>query len=103
MSVRFTHFCKEITSTFSFSLQMTNYVSLQSFVQDQVKATTKAMAVTMDRTMEAMAMATARAIMTTPGTIIQAITTRIMDMDKAMMIIMVSLKYSAVFSILEFN
>lgn len=45
---------------------------------------------TMDRTMEATAMATARAIMITLGMTIQATTTQIMDMDKAMMITMVS-------------
>lgn len=69
---------------------MIDHVSFRSFVQDQVKATTRVMVVTMDRTTEAMAMATARAIMTTLGMIIQATTTRIMDTDKAMMIIMVS-------------
>lgn len=53
-------------------------------------ATTKAMVATMDRTMEAMAMATARAIMITLGMTIRATTTKIMDMDKAMMSTMVS-------------
>lgn len=49
------------------------------------------MVATTDRTMEAMAMATARAIMITLGMTTQATTTKIMDMDKAMMIIMVNL------------
>lgn len=70
---------------------MLNFVSFLSFVQDQVRAITKAMAVTMDRTMEGTVMATARAITTTLGMTIQATTTRIMDMDKAMMITVVNL------------
>lgn len=70
---------------------MLNFVSFLSFVQDQVRAITKAMAVTMDRIMEGTVMATARAITTTLGMTIQATTTRIMDMDKAMMITVVNL------------
>lgn len=45
---------------------------------------------TTDRTMAAMAMATVRAIVITLGMTTRATTTKIMDMDKAMMIIMVS-------------
>lgn len=63
-----------------------------SVLQDQVKATIKAMVATMDRIMEVMEMATARVIMITLGMTIQATTTKIMAMDKAMMITMVSHK-----------
>lgn len=70
---------------------MANFVvSFQLFVQDQVRGTTRAMAATTDRTMEAMAMATARAIMITLAMTIQDTTIKIMDMDKAMMSTMVS-------------